>query len=99
MKDIVNEFISIKNKINKHFNCDENFFISPLSDYSWNIKNNDGIFILTYWNKDNIAKECVVAKKNNSPLILEREKYTMIIAIECVKVAFIFSNSNKINAM
>lgn len=96
MKDIVDNFINAKNILNKKFNCTDDFFIKPLIDKKWTIKDNDGIFFLTYLDDNNNAKDCVIVKKNNEPMIFKKDNYTMIIGIECVKLAFILDNNNSI---
>lgn len=96
MRDIVENFINAKNIINKEFNCSEDFFIKPLVDKKWSIKNNDGIFFLTYLDDSNTPKDCVIVKKNNEPMIYKKNNYTMVIGIECVKLAFILDNNNGI---
>lgn len=96
MKDIVENFINAKNILNKKFNCNDDFFIKPLIDKKWTIKDNDGIFFLTYLDDNDRTKECVIVKKNNEPMIYKKDNYTMIIGIECVKLAFILDNNNSI---
>lgn len=94
MKYLIDNFISAKKDLNAEFNCKEDFFINPLIENKWTIKDNDGIFFLTYWDNKEKLKECVIVKKDNSPLIFKNEDYTMIIGIECIKLAFILKNSN-----
>ena len=96
MKDIVENFINTKKILNTKFNCNEDFFIKPLVDKKWTIKDNDGIFFLTYLDDKNMPKECVIVKKNNEPMIFKKDNYTMVIGIECVKLAFILDNNNSL---
>ncbi|MDE6182260.1 MAG: hypothetical protein K2F59_03550, partial [Eubacteriales bacterium] len=62
---------------------------------NWTIKDNDGVFFLTYIEENN-TKDCVIVKKNNEPMIFKTNDYTMVVGIECVKLGFILKNSNKI---
>ena len=96
MKDIVYNFINTKKILNKNFNCNEDFFIKPLIDKKWSIKDNDGIFFLTYLDDNKKPKEYVIVKKNNEPMIYKKDNYTMVIGIECVKLAFILDNNNSL---
>nr|WP_317359035.1 hypothetical protein [uncultured Tyzzerella sp.] len=96
MKDIVDNFINAKNMLNKKFNCNDDFFIKPLTENKWTIKDNDGVYFLTYLDNYNKAKECVIVKKNNEPMIYKKDNYTMVIGIECIKVAFILDNKNNL---
>lgn len=95
MENIIDNFINAKNQLNNYFNCNEDFFIKPLINNQWTIKDNDGVFFLTYI-EENKTKDCVIVKKNNEPIIFKSNDYTMVIGIECVKLGFILKNSNKI---
>lgn len=95
MKNIVDKFIDAKNQLNNYFNCNEDFFIKPLVNNEWTIKNNDGMFFLTY-SEGNNTKDCVIVKKNNEPIIFKTDEYTMVIGIECVKLGFILKNNLEI---
>lgn len=96
MKDIVQNFIKAKQELNKQFECNDDFFIKPLINNKWSIKDNDGIFFLTYLDEQNVAKDCVIVKKNGQPMIYKKENYTMVIGIECVKLAFVLDNNNNL---
>lgn len=95
MKDIIKNFINSKNALNKYFDCNEDFFINPLLDNKWTLKEDNGIYFLKCF-KDDIPKDYIVVKKNNIPMIFEKNDYTMIVAIDCIKLAFLVKNSNKI---
>lgn len=95
MKNIIDNFIDAKKQLNEYFNCNEDFFIKPLTNNRWSIKNADGIFFLSYWD-NNKQKDCVLVKKNNKPMIFKTNEHTMVIGIECIKLAFILKNNNEI---
>lgn len=92
MQSIVENFINAKNILNNSFNCDEDYFIKPLINQKWTIKDNNGVFFLTYLDENENVKDCVIVKKNNNPMIYKKQGYTMVIGIECVKLAFILNN-------
>lgn len=94
MENIINNFINSKKQVNKFFNCDEDFFIKTLLDSKWQIKDGDGVFFLTYF-ENNKQNDCVIVKKNNKPMIFETNDFTMVVGIECIKLAFILKNDNK----
>lgn len=96
MQNIVENFINAKNMLNSKFDCEDDFFIKPLINKKWTIKDIDGIFFLTYWDKDNKIKDCVIVKKNNKPMIYKKDNYTMVVGIECVKLAFILKDENNV---
>ena len=54
------------------------------------------MFFLTYWKEGGKLNECVIVKKNNNPLIMRKEDYTMIVIIECVKVAVVLKNDMEV---
>lgn len=95
MGNIIEKFINTKKELKKYFDCKEDFFVKPLIENEWTIKNNDDIYFLTYKEND-IYKDCVIVKKNNEPLIIKKDNYTMVIAIECIKLAFILNNKKEI---
>lgn len=94
MKNIIENFINAKKILNNAFNCNDDFFIKPLIDTKWLIKDDEGIFFLTYLDDNNKSKDCVIVKRNNQPMIYKKDNYTMVIVIECVKLAFILNNNN-----
>lgn len=95
MKNIVDEFINTKKQLNQYFNCSDDFFIKPLIENKWTIKDNNGTFFLFYFDSNKNQKESVIVKKNSQPIILKTDEHTMIIGIECVKLAFILKNENQ----
>ena len=93
MKDLLDNFIKAKNILNEKFNCTEDFFIILLINRKWTIRDSNGLLLLTYLDDNDKAKECIIAKKNNQPMIYKKDNYTMVIGIECVKLAFILDNN------
>ena len=86
-------FISAKNNVLDFFGCDGDFYIKPLLEYEWSVKSNDELCILSYKKADEAAVSAVVVKKNGEPMIYSAGGYTMVIAIDCIKTAFVFKNS------
>ena len=78
----------------KHFKCDDDFFIKPLESLKWAVKEEDDFSFLIYWTSEDKRNTAVIVKKNGSSMIYKADTYTMVIAIDCVKTAFIFSNEN-----
>lgn len=95
MLDLINNFTNIQTDIRGVFGCDNDFFINPMLDSDWIIQENDETFFLSFIDEKENAKTCVISRQNGVPLIFEREEVTMVVAIECVKIAFIFLNKNK----
>jgi len=91
-KKYIQKFIAAKKSVMDFFGCEGNFYIKPLLDYNWSCKSNNDFFILSYQKDDEPTINAVVVKKNGEPMIYKTEEYTMVIAIDCVKTAFIFKN-------
>ena len=93
MNDVEKD-VSVEKKLMKYFNCDGNYFVKAAVDCGWRIKEIDGNYFVAYWKEGEAPTECVVVKKNSEPLIFKKSDYTMIICIECVKIALVLKNSN-----
>ncbi len=91
----VQDYISAKNSVMEYFKCDGDYYIRPLMDYKWTIKGDDEYFILSYWKDDEKRNDAVIVKKGGDPMIFKAGDHTMIVGIDCVKIAFIFHNANK----
>lgn len=90
--DIVKNFITLKKDLKSYFNCEEEYFYKIITDYEWHIKENENIYILNYWKNSEPINECVLVKKEGKPLIYQGKDYTLLIGIECIKIAFIVKN-------
>ena len=92
MERTLKKYAENKNKILSGFDCSTDYFIKIAADANWRVKEADGMFFLTYWREGEKLNECVIVKKNNEPVIVRKKDYTMIVVIECVKVAIILKN-------
>lgn len=88
----VEEYMLSRKNILSFFNCEGDFFVNPLLSIDWAIRAVDDFYFLTYWTKENKKVEAVIVKKNSVPMIHKTKEYTMVVAIDCVKTAFIFDN-------
>ncbi len=94
-KSILN-YIDAKSKIFEYFDCSNDYFIKPAIDCKWIVKGDEDFYFLSYFDENDKKTDAVVVRKNGEPLIYKTDLYTMVIAIDCVKIAFIFKNSNMI---
>jgi hypothetical protein len=94
-KDFIENYTNAQKELFKYFNCDEQFFVKRMSEFTWAIKNDGDFYFLNYWNKDGKRNDAVVVKKNGHPMIFKTQKHTMVIGIDCVKIGFIFDNEGK----
>ncbi len=93
-KDFLKNYIASKKELMEHFKCDDDFFIKPLESLKWAVKEEDDFSFLIYWTSEDKRNTAVIVKKNGNSMIYKADTYTMVIAIDCVKTAFIFSNEN-----
>lgn len=94
-KDLVLKFIQSADELTKHFGCEGDFFLKPLTNLEWAIRDEEDFHFLSYWGEDGKKIEAVVVRKNGEPLIFREKSYTMVVAIDCVKIGFIFKSDKE----
>lgn len=92
----VAEFEQARKKINGYFGCEGDFFVKPLPGFEWAIKQDEDFAFLSYWTDEGKKVDAVIVKKGGEPMIYKTKDYTMVVAIDCVKIGFIFRNGKKI---
>lgn len=95
-QDKVMDLIDVTSGLIKDFGCENDFFLKPLIDLEWTIKSTEDFSILSYWDSNDKKIEAIIVRKNLEPLIFEYSGYTMVIAIDCVKIGFIFKSDKKL---
>jgi len=95
MPNFVKDFISAKDKLFRHFNCPEKYPVHVAIDTEWTIRDEGGIHFLTIL-KEKQQDAFVIVNREGDPLIFQTNDYTMAIAIDCIKTAFVLRNSNKL---
>lgn len=78
-----------------YFGCDDDFFMKLLLPCEWTVKADGDFYFLSYWQENGKKTEAVIVKKSGEPLIYEGKEYTMVVAIDCVKIGFIFRNEKR----
>ncbi len=94
---MINDLVIYKktqNDIFKNFNVEPKYFLSVLDECSWEIIMQDDINLIKYDNGTE-QKTNLIVQKSEKPFIVEKGGYTMVVAIDCVKVAFVFKNDLK----
>lgn len=91
-KGPVTEFIQARKRLNGYFGCEGDFFVKPLPDYEWAVRLEEDFAFLSYWTEDGKKVDAVIVKKNGEPMIYKTKEYTMVVAIDCVRIGFIFRN-------
>lgn len=97
-KGPVVEFEQARKKINSYFGCDGDFFVKPLMDLEWAVKDDGDFAFLSYWTTEGKKVDAVIVKKGGDPMIYKTKEYTMVVAIDCVKIGFIFRNGKNVTA-
>ena len=91
-KEPVLEFERSKKRVAAYFGCDGDFFLKPLLGLEWAVRQDEDFTFLSYWTEEGKKVDAVVVKKSGSPMIYRTKDYTMVVAIDCVKIGFIFCN-------
>ncbi len=97
MGEAVIKYIQAKERLMRYFGCKENYFVKPLHDAFWRIEDTNDFPILSYWHENDSKTDALICKKGGKPMIFSTKAYTMIIGIECIKIAFIFKNDKRCN--
>lgn len=91
-KGPVMDFVQTRKRMNQYFGCEGDFFIKPLLTLEWAIRQDEDFSFLCYWTEEGKRVDAVVVKKGGAPMIYKTKDYTMVVAIDCVKIGFIFRN-------
>lgn len=97
-KEPIQDYVQKQKRVRDYFGCEGDFFLNPLLSLEWTIRQQEDFFFLCYWEEDGKKVEAVVVKKNGEPMMYKTKEYTMVVAIDCVKIGFIFRNGKRIDA-
>lgn len=93
---IVEAYFANKQKLMEYFDIDADYYVYNAINYKWCVKQYKEAMFLTI-NKNGSKKEdYVIVKRNNLPLIYEKNDFSLFVAIDCIKVAFIVKNTNQL---
>ena len=93
------EYEQARNNINSYFGCEGDFFVKPLLELELAIRQEDDFAFLSYWTKEGKKIDAVVVKRGGAPMMYRTKDYSMVIAIDCVIIGFIFSNGKNRKGM
>lgn len=93
MRKAVQEYASAKKNLFEYFDCKEDYPVVILSKCQWALKQDEGMYFLTYWVNEDEKFNYAVVKKDGEPLVYKTRDYSMVIAIDCIKTAFVFKNN------
>lgn len=95
MKKVVPDFIQAKRSLMQFFGCEDDFYVKCATNAQWYVRELEGTYFVGYGKPDDKKQEAVVVRRDGEPYIIEKGDYTMVVCIECVKIALIFKNANK----
>lgn len=102
MKYILDKYTSIREEIFHLFDLKPTLILKDMSKYKWSLIDIEGedIKLLALWDEDEIEfslkNKFVVVKNKDRPIIRKKNGYTLIVCIDCIKIALILNDENKI---
>lgn len=97
MRDKINMFITAETALRKAFGCPGDYYLKPSLDCSWRVLANDDLYFLTRIN-NGASSNAVVVKQGDKPMVYRAEGFTLVVAIDCVKIAFLLDNQLELTA-
>ena len=97
MSKTIKNYFAAENKLYQMFGCDEKYPLRVMPKYSWQLIKEDGMYFLTCQEDTSNKQTFVVVKKDGKPMVFGSEGYSMIIALDCVKMAFVLEDNMKIS--
>ena len=89
MNKMLLQYAESKRKLLRYFDCPENYSIRICADCHWRLLETEGATFLEYRRADRAPTKAVVVNKDGAPLVYRTKDLAMIIAIDCIKIAFI----------
>lgn len=95
MKKFVPDYIKAKRDMLDYFKCEEDYFLKPVTNCSWHIKELEEMFFISYQEGEDKPNESIIVKKDGKPMVYRQGDYALVICVECVKVGLIFKIENE----
>lgn len=86
MRNTVDAYIEAGERLFAAFGCAQHYYIRPMPGCPWQVLHGE-IPILSY--ERNGAHNAVIVRQDGRPLIYRAGGYALVIAIDCVKIAFL----------
>jgi len=97
MRRELSAYTSAKKNLLKLFRCEADLPIRILTETQWHIEEHDGMSFLHYESQgDDEILVSVIVNKNGEPWISEMNELSMVVAIDCIKFAFILKNKLRV---
>lgn len=94
MKDRLKGFNDRQVQIFNEFSIKNKYFLKVDLKSNWQVDEIDGVYFLKYWNKSK-EETNVVVKEGSKPVISRKNDYTMVVVVDCIKIAIVLDNKNK----
>ncbi|WP_317856275.1 hypothetical protein [Chakrabartyella piscis] len=89
----VRDYVDTTGRLAKYFGYQEDIFIKPMLDVEWAIRKQEEFYFLCYWDANGKKTEAMIVKRAGEPLWYQKNQDHMVVAIDCVKIGYIFSNA------
>ena len=91
----VQTYIRSRNDLFRFFKCEDDYPPRMLTDFQWTVIHENDVSFFAYWKDGEGRKTAVIARKNGQPILYRTKDYTMVIAIDCIKTAFVVKNTEE----
>ena len=91
MRRELSAYTNAKKDLLKLFGCEGDFPVRVLMEVTWHVDESEGVSFLHYEHGGEKLVS-VIVNKNGAPWISECNDVTMVIAIDCIKFAFVLKN-------
>jgi hypothetical protein len=95
MNTLIDNYTTAYKLLMEAFNYPGDYYVKIITNGSWQIYEDDDICFLTMDGDTNGRTRAMIVKKDGEPMIFRAEGYTMVIALDCVKIAFVLNNENE----
>ena len=93
---LINDYISSKKKLLNMFGIKEDYFIIPCINKDWELDLNEDLPMLIFEGDDG-PQTRVIVKKGNKPIVVRKKRLTLVVALDCVKICYVFDNARNKN--
>ena len=94
MRQQIHSFLKAQKQLMKAFGCPADYFVKPMPESGWRVSGDDEVNFLTY-EQENRMMNAVIVRQNGRAMVYRARGYVCVVAIDCVKIAFIFNESRE----
>ena len=90
--NVIDGYLTAKKNLLSHFNCRQDYPIKDATGYYWEITGDGEVSILSYHESPDKKYQAVIVRGESGPLVYVARDYTLAVAIDCVRTAFLLRN-------